>query len=261
MARHTLEEENEDAEPALIPSILVDITALEPIEYIIVAPWNIGVVVEPLKASKIGSVTVSYPLIADEEKEDDDDYDEDEQLYSAMTNRSLRLKYKKEVVPIRLHENGTASIVVPHITNTVAYNVLARQLTETLKPTAGWITLAPCNINNNQTLSKLQGAGSQLKLTHAFDLIPALRPPHFITGVSAAVSAEINRTDLRNHICLVLNSEGQPGFEKIETDAIVDAAYVLADILVDASKKEAHLSAVSTAVRKFNGYSNSGMYI
>lgn len=234
---------------------------LESIDYVLVAPWNIGVAVEPLKSTILGSVTLSYPLIADEDAEEDEDYDEDQQLYSAMTNKSLRLRYKKEVLPIKLHEKGSASIVVPHITNTVAYNMLARKLTETLKPAKGWIALAPCTINNNQTLNRLLAASAQLKLTPAFDLIPPLRPPHFISGISAAVTAEINRSELRNAICLVLNSEGQPGFEKLETDAIVDAAYVLADILVGDAEKESYLSAVSKAVRKFNGYSNSGMYI
>ena len=89
--------------------------------------------------------------------------------------------------------------------------------------------------------------------------VPVLRPPHSITGITAAVVSQLNLIGATNVITLVLNSEGHLGYEKSDNDSIVHTAYVLGDIIpID---KEQYVKNLSARVRKFNGYSNLGIYI
>ena len=168
----------------------------------------------------------------------------------------MKNRFKKEEISVYL-SNGVLSIVVPHFANTITYNVLARQLVQQLKPLKSWILLAPSNLNNNQSINKLL-----LDTGTAFSVlsqVPVLRPPHSITGITAAVVSQLNLIGATNVITLVLNSEGHLGYEKSDNDSIVHTAYVLGDIIpID---KEQYVKNLSARVRKFNGYSNLGIYI
>lgn len=225
---------------APVPQVVVDTTAKA--KYVVAAPHNIGVLLTSLPKGKvIGHINIKYSF---KEEQEEEDYDEDEQLYSAILAKTLRSKYPDHRLELVQHGDAV-SVVVPHFANAIVNHLVARQLAKAVSAEV-YLTLSPCSIQT--TLSKLPGTD-----VAALDAVPLLRPPHFITGFGAALAAETT-----NRVALVLNAEGQPGFEKLDPDALVDAAYILARVL-DAG--DLYPSAVSRAVRKFNSYSNSGMYI
>ncbi|KAK6453926.1 uncharacterized protein RJT20DRAFT_64369 [Scheffersomyces xylosifermentans] len=272
--RHTLEEDEfEDAKPAPIPTIALEWTeAIKSVDFVVVAPSTISILSESLPQQKIvGTIRVSYPqLYSDTEQSEQaekDDYDEDEQLYSAIQEKVVKSKYPTTNIPIHLGQNGNSSaitVTLPHFANVITHGLVARKLVQILDPLVkkSWVTLAPCGLNNNQTLNKMvANSGENIKKhTELYDAIPTLKPPHFITGISASVVSQLNLVENPKLLALVLNSEGQSGFEKSDNDALVDAGVVLGDVL-GLSDKNAYLKKISLAVRKFNGFSNSGMYV
>lgn len=226
--------------------------------YALIVPHTLSLIQEQLPNKAIaGEITIDYlNLTKDLSTEEQEEYDEDEQLYAALENKALKNKFKKEKIPIYL-SNGVLSIVVPHFTNTITYNVLARQLVQHLGPLKSWILLAPSNLNNNQTISKLllESDTSSSVLSQ----VPVLRPPHSITGATASILSQLHLSGATNVTTLILNSEGHLGFEKSDNDAIMDTAFVLGDII--ATSKQEYVKRISSKVRKFNGYSNLGIYI
>lgn len=257
--RHTLDDEDSNAKPNPIPEVRISLNDTSATyDYVLIAPQTISLIQDQLPNKlNVGTITVDYPnLIKELSKEEQNDYDEDEQLYAALENEALKNRFKKEEISVYL-SNGVLSIVVPHFANTITYNVLARQLVQQLKPLKSWILLAPSNLNNNQSINKLL-----LDTGTAFSVlsqVPVLRPPHSITGITAAVVSQLNLIGATNVITLVLNSEGHLGYEKSDNDSIVHTAYVLGDIIpID---KEQYVKNLSARVRKFNGYSNLGIYI
>lgn len=229
----------------------MDFDSTTKLDYFVVVPSTVSIINELLPGKKVGSVKIHYSREPTPEEEDDD-YHEDEQLYAAVRQRELDSKFPNQEVDIYAHKNyGT--IVVPHFSNIIVTNLVAQKLAD-IKP-AKWIALAPCSINNNQSLNKM--ASEKEPESQVLGAVPTLKPPHFITGIAASITAQ----NVSKVLTLVLNSEGQPGFEKSDNDAIVDAAYVLGDLLLDLSLREEYLKKVSLSVRKFNGYSNLGMYI
>lgn len=225
-----------------------------------VVPGTISIINDLLPGKKVGTVKVHYSK--EQTPEEDDDYHEDEQLYAAVRQRELDSKFPNQELTIFAHKNFW-TIVVPHFTNIITTNLLAKKLAELIPST--WLTLAPCSINNNQSLNKMSSeklnivdSKSNTSLANILLTVPTLKPPHFITGIAASITSQ---NVSKSVLTLVLNSEGQPGFEKSDNDAIIDAAYVLGEILLDEPLRELYLKKVSLSVRKFNGYSNSGMYI
>lgn len=239
-----------------------DITSTD---YIIISPETLNVLVKNLPKSKtVGFITIEYPRLTEFQAKDenDDEYDEDEQLYSAVMRKSLTDKYGKLEIPIVQHETSCLSISIPHFPNIIVNNILARKLTEELdkKINKAWITLSPSLISSNETINKLE-VDFDLKTPEIYSSIPSLKPPHFITGIGASVNSQISLLCQPRLMSLVLRSEGQSGFEKIDADSFIDACFVLNELLVGPSDEENYLKKVSLSVRKINGYANSGMYI
>ncbi|KAI5970942.1 hypothetical protein CANMA_000102 [Candida margitis] len=259
--RHTLDDEDTNAKPNPIPEIKISLNDASLIyDYVLIVPHTISLIQDQLpKQENIGQILIDYPdLIKDLTKEVQEEYDEDEQLYAALENEALKNKFKTEELAIYL-SSGVLSIVVPHFTNTIAYNVLARQLIRRLKPSKEWILLAPSTLNNNQSINQLPLVDTASSSASILSQVPVLRPPHSITGIAAATLSQLNFIGVTNVVTLVLNSEGHLGFEKSDNDAIVDTAFVLSDIIT--IDKEEYIKNVSSKVRKFNGYSNLGIYI
>ncbi|ODV70262.1 hypothetical protein HYPBUDRAFT_118481 [Hyphopichia burtonii NRRL Y-1933] len=264
--RHTFEDEFEgdETKPSPVPEIKIELKEHGSIDYLILAPKNISVIIDSLPQRKaIGSIRVSYPELKVQtttQESTEDDYDEDEQLYNAIHESNSSSKYSDLEIPINVYSGSIAGIVVPHFTNAITYNILSRRIIEAFDSMVkkDWITLSPCSINNNQSLNKLSISTSNSLL----EMIPNLKPPHFITGIGASIISELNNLGgTSSFIPLVLNSEGQPGFEKVSNDAIVDSGYVLSEILIKDHYKDDYLKKISSSVRKFNSYSNSGMYL
>lgn len=228
---------------------------------IVVAPTNMAVLLQLSESKTVGTIDISYPQLqipvaktADNDEEDD--YDEDEQLYSAIVDKTLSSKYPSQTIDIKLYSGGVIGVVVPHFTNTIVTNLLARQLVKKLSALKAeyWVVLSPCGLDT-LTVTKLEIL--QPSTEKIVDEIPVLKPPHFVTGIGGAVISELNSQQVKA-LGLVLNSEGQSGYEKIDIQSLIDASSILGKLL---GQGEKYLKGVSLAVRKFNGYSNSGMYI
>lgn len=180
---------------------------------------------------QVAEIVIKYKNV---EEVDVKDYDEDEQLYNAMK----LVKYPNYNIPIYKF-NGNFVIIIPHISNTIVINKLSEVLVNL--DIKSWITLAPSNIP--QSLNQVGILDFKL---------PHMKPPHFITGISASINSNLYKKG-KKFVGLILRGEGQPGFEIIDGDAMVDVAYVLeSHYHIDLVKH------VSTKVRKFT---YSGMYI
>ncbi|EAZ63613.2 hypothetical protein PICST_51170, partial [Scheffersomyces stipitis CBS 6054] len=275
--RHQLDDDEESVEskPSPIPTVAVVIDDSVAVDYVLISPSTIGIISANFPRTRaVGKVSITYPELyaaatenseAEPSKTEDaskDYYDEDEQLYSAIEHKVIQSKYAQTEIPLYYSEtNKSLSVTFPHFANVITYSLIARALVSKLNPSKTWITLAPCSLNNNQTLSKLV-INEKVVKSEYYNAIPDLKPPHFVTGIVASVISQLNLSPESRLLALVLNSEGQSGFEKSDNDAIVDAAVVVADVLhFDERVKEEYLKKVSLSVRKFNGFSNSGMYI
>lgn len=238
---------------------------IKSIDYVLVTPTTIKVLSDCLPEGKyIGTITIEYPQLKELQQNDgeDADYDEDEQLYSAIMKKSITDKYGLVKIPITMHGDTYLSINVPHFQNTIVYNLFAKKLVEELgaKISKAWITLSPCELSNKETISKFD-IGNQESTSQVYSLIPDLKPPHFITGVIASLNSRISLLPVPKLLSIVLRSEGATGFEKVDPDSIMDTCFVLGSLLVGNKDTDKYSSKVSMAVRKINGYANSGMYI
>lgn len=255
--RHLLEDEGGDDQPDLLPQVSIQYSGTA--SSILVSPHTTRIIVEAIPETvPCGNVTVRYPEIGKiiATTFNPDEYDEDEQLYSAITEKSLKDRFTEYDIPL-VQYGKTVAVTVPHFTNSIAANVVAAQLVDFFGDKVDqWITLSPCPLNNNETVNKfLLGTATG---TGTIDSVPNIKPPHFITGISGAVNSNLS-VKKANLISLVLNAEGQPGFEKLDNDSIIDTSHLVAELLD--IKQSQYLKTVSLSARKFNGYSNSGMYI
>ena len=230
-------------------------------DYVVVAPTSLGVLINLFASKAVGSIRISSKAQETEEASDnDDDYDEDTQLYKSMNKSVL---FKSVEFPI-LHLDTKVSvlaILVPYFLNSIAYNVLARALRDDLRVSHSWITLSPSSLNNGQSLNRLDGGDvSNRKLpknsTKSYFQVPKLEPPHSVTGIAAALNSVLYPDNV--FVSLILNSDGQIGFERTDSDSIVDAAYVLSELVLADND---YTKTVSKAIRKFNSTNNAGMYL
>ena len=264
--RHTLDDEIEEAPPSPIPTISIQLNQdVKSIEYIIISPNTLKVLVESLPHGKrVGLVTIDYPQFQEMQTNDekDDEYDEDEQLYSAVMKKSMIDKYGKLEIAIMQHGDSYLSINIPYFPNIIVNNILTSRLIEELndKVSTAWITLSPALISSNETINKLE-IDNEMKMPDIYSEIPSLSPPHFITGIGASFSSQISLLRKPKLMSIILRSEGQSGFEKIDTDSFVDACFILSELLVNSTERQNYSKRVSLAVRKVNGYANSGMFI
>lgn len=257
-------EDEDENQPNFKPTISIKLTKQPsiPPKTIVVLPSTISILQDQLKFEPIGVINIDYPELYDTiDKTNELEYDEDEQLYVALKNQNLKNKYPKLDIPIVANsDNSVLSTTIPHFFNSIAYNLLAREVIKVFNDINEWIILAPCGLNNNQSINKLQ-SGEVSKGKELLDQVPDLKPPHAITGIAGSMVSQLNLNSKNQITCLVLNSEGQPGFEKSDNDSIVDTSYLLVNLFTVHDQQE-YLDAISNKVRKFNGaFSNLGMYI
>lgn len=185
---------------------------------------------------------------------EESDFDDDEQLYAALRSASQKA-FTCPVYALDQHHTVLA-VVVPHVGDILAEKMLA-QLIGTIAPANGrWLALAPSTLGYSQTLCRLDLGSAN------FAEVPALRPPHYVSGfVAAFVSAMVDRGLEKNGDVLALNSEGQIGFEKVDADSIMAAAHYFAGMLVGESEKTDYLEKLSRTVRRITLSATSGMYL
>lgn len=236
-----------------MPTVSLSYTSTDSIDTVVVVPQSIKVVLDNVSKSAVGSIKVEYPQLTTDDNQNEE-YDEDEQLYSAVSKEAnLKTYQSADIAVYRLEGQRALAVVVPHFTNPIVEKVVAHELGKLPVDSANWIILAPCVLNNGVSLSKL-AAGS------LFDNVPKVQPPHFITGIGAAVVSELatlNRLEKCN--TLILNAEGHPGYEKVDADSIMDAAEVASEYFV--KSKADYIKKLSQSVRKINSSATSGMYI
>lgn len=224
-------------------------------DLIVILPLLMKVILDTVKNKKIaGEIEVSYPQLATE-TEQKEEYDEDEQLYSALSSEATARKYLLPSIQIYSlsAEGPVLGIVVPHLTNPIAEKKLAQEITQIGGKNTQWKLLAPCVLNNGTSLCRLD-VGSE------YSEVPKLEPPHFVTGISAAVVSELaHQQRFANVSVLVLNAEGHPGFEKVDADSIMDAAELVASTFTP--DRAGYIKSLSQNVRRINSAATSGMYI
>lgn len=210
--RHLLDDESN--ETPLIPEVTVDFDG-EQISYALLVPAAVSILAKKAPGSLVGKIGITYhPTVPNTSEE----YDEDEQLYAAMAHSHNQDKYKNQEIPIigGVHDGESwISVTVPPSENPIAYNILARAIVERI-PAKTWITVAPGSFYGH-TVAKLES----LKHASAIE-VPELRPPHFVTGIAAAVNRHASDV-----LCLVVNAEGQTGYERVDADALADVSYVI----------------------------------
>lgn len=230
----------------------LDITA------VVVVPKTVSVILDQVKSRKVvGSLEIDFPL-ASADVADAAEYDEDEQLYQAMAAEANRRKYpKKSISVFLLRENSPVlGVIVPHFANPIVERVVADAISAKLTKVGSWIVLSPCLLNNGISVCRLD-LGSPL-----FTSVPTVQPPHFISGIGAAVISSLRSRDLLlNAGSLVLNAEGHPGFEKVDAESIMQAAAIVAPYLVEEKDVKKFLAGLSLEVRRLNSAVTSGMYI
>lgn len=252
-----MQDEDEVKEPPLIPEINRTFTVPPQVEQVIVVPKSVGVILEGVTKKTLGFVTVKYPQLATE-TEAEDEYDEDEQLYHAVNKGALQRKYEEAEIAVYQFglQDTVLGVVVPHFVNSIAEKLVAKEIAAWASASAQWFVAAPCLLSNDHSMCRLDLS------TDVFANVALLQPPHFITGIGAALVAELAKEDkLKNVGALVLKAEGQPGYEKVDADSIMDAAEALLRYLVGKPNKDAYVKSLSQSVRKINSGATSGMYI
>lgn len=150
---------------------------------------------------------------------DPDEYIEDEHLYSATGEVSYEESLCATLSVVSYQ--GFNVLVVPNFdADKVNYNLVARLLLkEVVVPL---ITITPGPTPHDQLVCTL---GSSWGLSYT-----ELPPPFVITGISGALVSGAGAAK-REVIALVLQSEGVPGFEKVNERSIGEVARVLREKL------------------------------
>lgn len=245
--------DDDDAPTPLIPTVSSDLAILSNIETVVVIPLSMKIILDSVDKTVSGSIKVEYPQLTNEE-ESNEDYDEDTQLYSAVSREANSKLYQTADIAIyKLNARPALAVVVPHFTNPIVEKVVAAQLVKLPVENAHWIILAPCVLNNGVSLCRLDAG-------NLFTFVPKVQPPHFITGIGAAVVSELaGHSKVGECNTLILNAEGHPGYEKVDADSLMEAAEVAGEYLV--KSKTDYIKKLSHSVRKINSSATSGMYI
>lgn len=196
----------------------------------LLVPSSASILAKKAPGNRIGTISLKYSIPAPASNQD---YDEDEQLYAAMA--VSRDKYAPVSIPVMGRPDQWVAVVVPALENAIAYNVLATALVEYV-PAATWVTVAPCSIYGH-TVAKLETGPHQYAAA-----VPNLCPPHFVTGIAAAVNKRA-----KDALCLVVSAEGQTGYERVDADALADVSRVLGDCMHFGAE---YHTTVAKAVRK-----------
>ncbi|CAI5756264.1 unnamed protein product [Candida verbasci] len=249
--RHTLQDEMDNVKPNPIPKIEIDVE-LDNIKNILILPSTLQIMGDTMGKFEVGEIRVIYDNLKLGVDDEDGEYDEDEQLYKSLKNENFKNKYKDETIPIYNYK-ANLIIIISRFDNIITYNAIAKQLVSVLKKLIyNWFILAPCSLNNNQSINKLIINKEYVQTIE----IPLLKPPHVVTGIGGALLSELSDNAQNLTITgLILNSEGKPGYEKIDTDSIMDSAKVLNDILKLSPSFQHDLS---IKIRRFNTSAHGG---
>lgn len=255
-----MNDEDECLQKPLVPDVQLTLGLDFKPKQLLVVPSTISPIVQEASKTVVGNISIRYSYSEHDQNHEttEEEFDEDEQLYSAVNTQAILRNYPSATIPVYLIEDShTVAIIVPHFANTMTEKLVAAKIVSLADRDAQWLVLAPCQINNNLSICRLDLSPQW------YSNVPLLQPPHFVTGFSASIISAIFKSgyDLSKVSVLVLNSEGQPGFEKIDADALMEAAENGAKFIVGNEKKDGFLKELSVSVRKINSSATSGMYI
>ncbi|GEQ68113.1 hypothetical protein JCM33374_g1780 [Metschnikowia sp. JCM 33374] len=223
-ARHIMDDEDEHQQEPLIPQVHATFEKADSFGHVIIVPSTMAVIVQTLEKFVCGNISVRYSQLESTESIEGE-FDEDEQLYSAANIGASRRKYPDTDIPLYTI-SGAGSAGAP---------VLAVVVPHLTNPIAE------------------KAVASQIAV-----LAPSAKS---WIALSPSVSA-LSKADKLNDIgLLALNSEGHPGFEKVDADAIMDATTEVFGEIFDPKAKASALKKLSSVVRKINSSSTSGMYL
>lgn len=212
----------------------MDFDGKKSVDFAVLVPSLASILAKKVQGSPVGTLSVKYSI---SESVGDGEYNDDEQLYAAMTSSYSKERYRNHELSILGAEGAGLWVFmnIPPSDNPITYNLIAQALVRNISAKT-WITVAPGSFYGH-TICKLESQAHP-----GTEEIPQLRPPHFVTGIAAAINRQASDV-----LCLVVNAEGQPGYERIDVDALVDASYVIGSIL---HLGNSYTKAVSKAVRR-----------
>lgn len=237
---------------------------------LIVAPYNLGFLLNENLPNFTNIATVNISINNANNKEETEDkqgtkenqYLEDEELYSAHD-----LKTNFQAIEFSICSFKSASsrsfncVTMPNLStfHPILYNKLSQYLIcECLMPDQ-LIVLTPCALNYGQCVCKL--ISSKMGGIYESIDVPFLKPPHFISGITAACFATSSTHSIES-LALILDSEGVLNFERIKEDSILLAANILVNQFFNLNADES-AKYIKEITKKASvcDYVNSGMYI
>lgn len=256
---------------------------------LLVLPYNLKFILDSLPAESEVIATISIKkdvallqkqkqkqkqLLIDNGDDDNEDeefnYLEDEQLYSAVAPNEAFKPFAIDV--IRIAELQTNAIVVPNLTGShpITNNQLSKHIVQFWQPKE-ILLISPCTLNYNESIGKLSNFASIPKSSISssdeaqfndsiFEQISNLRPPHFISGITALIMSAATLNGIRA-VNLILDSEGAASFERINNDSVIAATKVISEVFqLNESKRELFTENIVKR-SNLNSYVTSGMYI
>lgn len=177
---------------------------------------------------------------------DPDEYIEDEHLYSA-TGDAVYNEAVSSTLDIISYGPVNILVVKNYDTDKVNYNLIAQLLLKEV--TVPIVSVTPGQIPHEQLICTISAAWDT-----QYDELP---PPFVITGITAALITA-GKTVGKEVMGLVLQSEGVPGFEKVNEYSIGEIATLL--------KRKLHLydkfdSNVEKSVQYGKSVNNLGLYL
>lgn len=182
---------------------------------------------------------------------------QEEQLYSAQAKEEAFESYNIELH----HLNGSNLLVMPNFVG--AHPIASAQLSEYLLSQVllpeHILVVSPCTLNYSTTLCKIVNIPKELALTKALEKVDYLKPPHFVSGPTAAVMSFATVQEM-HAVNVVLDSEGAVNFERINEDSILEAGALISELLDLKEGKKEYIEKVKKQISA-NDSMGSGMYI
>ncbi|CCE78913.1 Piso0_000948 [Millerozyma farinosa CBS 7064] len=245
-----------------IPSVDINLDqTLTKVEYFVISPHNTKSLVEALpKGQKIGAIKISFPKSIVEDVTEDT-FDEDEQLYTAIEEKIKANSYGTYEIDIWKNTDSITSVAVPRFKEAIVNNFLARKLVEKFSDLVqSWVILSLCEIKYGDILNRLDINDTSEKVK-VYSSVPSLKPPHFISGISASLHAQLKKNPGTSLFSIVVRSEGNLGYERINVESLLEGGYVLSEIFGKDFDNKSYIGNVTNSSKALHQGYGSSMYI
>lgn len=226
-----------------------------------ISPHNTKLLVKALpKGQKVGTIKISFPKSIVEDAAEDT-FDEDEQLYTAIEEKIKANSYGSYEMEIWKNTDSIISVAVPRFKEAIVNNILARKFVEKFNDLVqSWVILSLCEIKYGDILNRLDINDINEK-AKVYSSVPSLKPPHFISGISASLHAQLKKNPDTLLFSIVVRSEGNLGYERINVESLLEAGYVLAEIFGKDFDNRSYIENVTIGSKALRQGYGSLMYI